>query len=375
MWNTPLDAPQCPADGAAVQHVAGDVLDVEVGDVVELGPVTDRDAHVVPALDEQPRDVRPDQTRGPGDEDRWHARSVSAMCRVPPGHMPVAVVTDTTHYLPADFVAEYGIHLVSLYVRWGDELERESEMPDFDAFYERLRTAPELPTTSQPSIGDFLAVYEPLLETGDDIVSIHLSAGISGTYDGALQAKAQLEEQGHSGRIEVVDSATAAGGMGLVARRGGRGGALGRRAERRRRPARDAAREQLKIWFAVDTLEYLRRGGRIGAAQAWLGGALKIKPILSLEHEITPVERVRTSGKAFERHGRVHARRGHDDGADALGRPAHPGRPTWPSASSTPAARSSARDPFFVSEVGPVIGAHAGPGLVGVGGIPLSLVR
>ena len=286
--------------------------------------------------------------------------------------MPVAVVTDTTHYLPASFVADYGIHLVSLYVRWGEELERESDMADFDAFYGRLRTARELPTTSQPSIGDFLAVYEPLVESGHEIVSLHLSAGISGTYDSALQAKAQLEEQGHQGRIEVVDTATAAGGMGLVAVAAAAKARAGAGTSEVVAAA-EAARAQLKIWFAVDTLEYLRRGGRVGAAQAWLGGALKIKPILSLEHEITPVERVLTSGKAFERmveYMRSRAEDGadawvvqHIQAADVAERLVERGREIY------------GTDPFFVSEVGPVIGAHVGPGLYGVGGIPLSMTR
>ena len=290
-------------------------------------------------------------------------------CRV--AVLAVAVVTDTTHYLPADLVAEQGLHLVSLYVRFGETLERESEMPDFTSFYDRLRTAKELPTTSQPSIGDFVSVYEPLLERGDDIVSIHLSAGISGTYDSALQAREQLEERGHRDRIEVLDSQTACGGMGLVAlaaaaaARGGAGrGEVVARAQE--------AREALKIWFAVDTLEFLRRGGRVGAAQAWLGGALKIKPILTLEAEITPVERVRTSGKAFERMvDFMRSRAG--DGADAwvvqhiqaeeqAARLVERGREIY------------GHDPLFVSEVGPVIGAHVGPGLLGFGGIPRALV-
>ena len=94
----------------------------------------------------------------------------------------VAVVTDTCHYLPRQLVAARGIHEVSLYVHWDGREDREADLPDFDAYYEHLRTARELPTTSQPSIGDFLAVYEPLLTQGHDIVSIHLSGGISGTF-------------------------------------------------------------------------------------------------------------------------------------------------------------------------------------------------
>ena len=285
---------------------------------------------------------------------------------------PVAVVTDTTQYLPADVVAQNDLHLVSLYVRFGDELERESEMPDFQGFYDRLRSAKELPTTSQPSIGDFVEVFEPLLEAGSDVLSVHISAGISGTYDSALQAKAQLEEQGHAGRIQVLDSATGCGGLGFMvlaaAAKARAGGGLSEVAAHA-----TAARDQLKVWFAVDTLEYLRRGGRIGAAQAWIGGALKIKPILSIESEITPVERVRTSGKAFERMVE-YMRSRHSDGADAwmvqhiqahdeAERLAERGRKIF------------GTEPMCIAEIGPVIGAHVGPGLLGVGGLPPSFVN
>lgn len=286
--------------------------------------------------------------------------------------MPVAVVTDTTQYLPADLAAERAIHQVSLYVRFGDTLERESDMADLDGFYERLRAARDLPTTSQPSVGDFLEVYEPLLEDGNDIVSIHLSAGISGTYDSALQACQALDERGLGGRIKVLDSATACGGLGAIvlaaSARARGGGGLNEVVAH----AREAG-EKLRVWFAVDTLEYLRRGGRVGAAQAWLGGALRIKPILSIESEITPIERVRTSGRAFDRMV-DYMRSRQSDGADG-----------W-IVQHIQAADQAERlveagreifgcEPVFVSEVGPVIGAHVGPGLLGVGGLPASYLR
>src|SRR5829696_5934394 len=117
----------------------------------------------------------------------------------------VAVVSDTCHYLPRRLVAARAIHEVSLYVHWDGREDREADLPDFDAYYEHLRTAKDLPTTSQPSIGDFLAVYEPLLADGRDIVSIHLSGAISGTMASAEQAKEQLAGQGGE-RIHVVDS-------------------------------------------------------------------------------------------------------------------------------------------------------------------------
>jgi DegV family protein with EDD domain len=285
---------------------------------------------------------------------------------------PVAVVSDTTHYLPADAVAAADVRQVSLYVHWQGRDDREADLPDFDAYYDHLRSAPELPTTSQPSVGDFLACYEKLLDAGQDIVSIHISAGISGTYDSALTAKAQLDEAGRGGRIEVIDSATACGGLGLVvlaAAAAARGGGGIEDVVHRAR----AAREDLKLWFCVDTLEFLRRGGRIGSASAWLGTTLRIKPILKVEAEITPVERVRTSGRAFERMVE-YLRACHDDGADAwvvqhiqaadvAERLVERGRELF------------GTEPTFVSEIGPVIGAHVGPGLIGVGGIPSACMR
>jgi DegV family protein with EDD domain len=133
------------------------------------------------------------------------------------------------------------------------------------------------------------------------------------------------------------------------------------------------AREELKMWFAIDTLEYLRRGGRIGGARAWIGSALKIKPILTLEAEITPVERVRTRGRALERL-RDYARKRHESGADA-----------WvvqhiQDSESAAELVDDCREifgcePAFVSEIGPVIGAHAGPGLLGVGSVTRSVLE
>jgi DegV family protein with EDD domain len=284
----------------------------------------------------------------------------------------VAIVTDTTHYLPADLVAANEIHEVSLYVHWQGRDDREVDLPDFDGYYEHLRTAPDLPTTSQPSVGDFLAVYEPLLDAGHDVVSIHLSAGISGTYDSALAAKARLDEQGREGRIEVVDSSTACGGLGLVALAAAAGGRAGEDVEAVVRRAK-AAREGLNLWFCIDTLEFLRRGGRIGASSAWLGTTLRIKPILKVEDQITPVERVRTSKRAFERMV-DYLRSGHEDGADAWV-VQHIQSPDQAERLAERGREIFGSEPQFVSEIGPVIGTHVGPGLIGCGGIPSSFLR
>jgi DegV family protein with EDD domain len=284
----------------------------------------------------------------------------------------VAVVTDTTTYLPRELVERHGIHEVSLYVNWNGHAQRESEIADYDAFYDQLRSAAEMPSTSQPSVGDFLAVYEPLLAQGRDIVSLHLSSGISGTVLAAEQARETLIERGVGpDRVIVVDSRTAGAGQGMMAiaaANAARDGASARAVV----AAAQAVREALKMWFALDTLEFLRRGGRIGAAGAWLGSALKIKPILTFEETVQPVERVRTSARAFERMVEYLEDR-HDSGCDVyfmqhiqahdtIERLAERGREIF------------GREPEFVSEMGPVIGAHAGPGLVGVSGLPGRLV-
>jgi DegV family protein with EDD domain len=283
--------------------------------------------------------------------------------------MAVAIVSDTCHYLSPELVAQQGIHQVSLYVHMPEGAQRESDITDYDAYYEQLRTAPDLPTTSQPSIGDFLAVYEPLLDGGDDVVSIHLAGGMSGTVRSAEQAREQLGER--ADRVHVIDSRSACGGQGLVllaAAAAARGGADGAAvADHARR-----ARAELKLWFAIDTLEYLRRGGRIAGAQAWLGSALKIKPILTVESEITPVERVRTSRRAFERMVEL-LRSCHEDGADAW-MVQHIQAPREAEALAARGAEIFGCEPRLISEIGPVIGTHVGPGLLGAGGLPSSFL-
>lgn len=285
---------------------------------------------------------------------------------------PVAIVTDSTHYTPPELIAAAGVHEVSLYVRDGGEPRREREISDYDAFYAQLRAGGELPTTSQPSIGDFLAAYEPLLDAGHDIVSIHLAGGISGTVGAAGQAKALVDERRDDGRIVVIDSETACGGLGMVvlaAAGAARGGAGIDEVVVRAREARAA----LAIWFCIDTLEYLQRGGRVGRAQAWLGGALRIKPILSLEAEITPVERVRTAARAFERLV-DYMRMRRADGADGWVIQ-HIQAPERAAELVDRGRELFGCEPQWVSEVGPVIGTYTGPGLLGVGGVPARLLR
>jgi DegV family protein with EDD domain len=284
----------------------------------------------------------------------------------------VAIVTDTTQYLPREVIERHGLHLVSLYVNWNGRTDREIDLADYDAFYEFLASGGELPSTSQPSVGDFLAVYEPLVEQGDDILSIHLSGGISGTVRAADQARDLLIERGMPAeKMVVIDSLTGCAGhgfMSVAAANAVVGGAdlAGAVAAAR------AMRENLKIIVMVDTLEYLRRGGRIGSARAWIGATLKVKPILTIEGEMQPVERVRTASRAFERLV-THLEQRREDGCDGF---AIQHIQALPEAERL-AERGRAiygRDPELISEIGPVIGTHTGPGILGVTGLRRDLL-
>ena len=287
---------------------------------------------------------------------------------------PVSVVTDSTSYLPPDLIERNRIAVVPLYVVFGgDRTVPEVDITDYPAFFEELRSVEKLPTTSQPSVGDFTAAYEPLLADGGEVVSVHISGGLSGTPEAARQAKEALTRDGRGGeRIEVVDSTTAAGGLGfmvLAAAKAARDGATAQEAAEHVAQAR----KELRLWFAIDTLEFLRRGGRIGAASAWIGSTLKVKPILTVETEMTPVERVRTSSRMFQRL-LDYARACADSGADAWSAQ-HINAPDQCAELVERCTEIYGHGPTIVSEIGPVLSAHTGPGLLGTGAVPSRFVN
>ena len=280
----------------------------------------------------------------------------------------IAIVCDSTSYLPDPLLEEHGVQQVSLYVSIAGEQRREREIGDYGSFFERLRASDEGATTSQPSIGDFIEVYGPLLDAGRTIVSIHLASGISGTYESASQSRQRLIDEGRGGeRIHVIDSRTGCGGMGMLVLAAVAAAEAGEPVDAVIGQV-GAARDELRMWFAIDTLEYLRRGGRIGAARAWMGSALQIKPILTLDDEITPVERVRTRRRVFERLVQ-YAQELKDNGNDAWV-VQHIRDPDNAQRLVERCREVMGSEPLFISEIGPVIGAHTGPGLLGVGGVP-----
>ncbi len=276
----------------------------------------------------------------------------------------VAIVTDSTTYLPRELIDRWSITPVSLYVGWGGDLRPEHEYADLDAFYARLRDSPQLPKTSQPSVGDFLAVYRPLLEQGRDVVSIHLAEALSGTCQSAREAAAVLAAEGLGRNVTVHDAQTGAGGLGVLVLVAAELAERGAGAEEVLEGV-VRARESLGMWFCLDTLEYLRRGGRIGAAQAAVGTALKVKPILTFGTEIAPVGRVRTHRRGIERMA-AYLRELRDGGADAW-IVQHAQSPVDADRLVQLGQEVFGFDPLFCSQVGPVLGAHLGAGVL-VGG-------
>jgi fatty acid kinase fatty acid binding subunit len=280
--------------------------------------------------------------------------------------VPVAVVTDSTAYLPPGLVAERGIRVVPLEVRLGDRVGREGVDIDAAAVSAALADRHVTVQTSRPAPAEFATVFRAALAGGAaEVVSVHLSRELSGTWDAARLA---AEEVGPE-RVRVVDSRATAMGLGfavLAAADASDGGADGAAVE-------DAAADvaaRCRVFFCVDTLDRLRRGGRIGAAAALVGGALAVKPLLHVaQGRIVPLEKVRTTGRAAQRMLDLAVRAAGEGPADVAVH--HLGAAER---AEELAARLRERLPrvvrLLVSEVGAVIGAHAGTGLLGIVVVP-----
>lgn len=274
----------------------------------------------------------------------------------------VVIVTDSTAYLPTGLDVELGITVVPLHVvvngRAGTEGVDVSPADVAQALAERRGTV----STSRPSPADFAATYRALLADGaDGIVSVHLSSELSGTWDAARLAAAECEPEA----VRVVDSRTTAMGLGFAVLAAAEAAEAGTSLPEVERIAEQTV-DRTTTLFYVDTLEYLRRGGRIGAAQKWLGTALAVKPILHVvAGRIVPLEKVRTAGKALARLEELAVSAAGDAEVDvAVQHLAAADR------AAGLADRLRAGLPglhrLYDSEVGAVVGAHAGPGLIGV---------
>ena len=280
--------------------------------------------------------------------------------------MSIAVVTDSTAYLPAELVEQYGIEVVPLYVVLPGRSGREGQEIGPQEVTVAMATRGQQVSTSRPTPGDFVAAYRRCLATGAErIVSVHLSAELSGTWDAARLAAAQVGEH----IVTVIDSRATAMATGFAVLAAARAAAEGADAAAVADAARDAA-AVTSTFFVVDTLEHLRRGGRIGAAAAVLGSALAVKPVLHVaEGKVVPLERVRTSGRALNR---LVQRAVDTAGEGPASIAVH--HLSAPERAERLAAELRERLPklreLYVSELGAAIGAHVGPGAVGVVVVP-----
>ena len=271
-----------------------------------------------------------------------------------------AVVLDSTADFPEAPHRFPGWRVVPLYVRFGDESHRDYVDLTPEEFYRRLRSAPELPTTSQPTPADFLAAYEQLADY-ERIYSIHISGRLSGTIESARAAAAEAGAD----HIRIVDSDTASAAIAMVGlavqrrlERGTTGAEIDELAARYRREA--------GLLFTVDTLEFLARGGRIGRARAFAGQVLNVKPILTItEGEVVPVKRVRGNQKAFMEFVRAF-REGTPDAPGLRVGIAHADAPDRAEALAAMVRRERPQAEIELSTtLGAVIGTHAGPGTIG----------
>ncbi|MDK2982184.1 MAG: fatty acid kinase fatty acid binding subunit [Chloroflexota bacterium] len=274
----------------------------------------------------------------------------------------VKVIIDSTVYMPEKYLKELDIDVIPLHVIWGDDIYRDGVDISPEEFYGRLPDAKVMPTTSQPSPKEFMALYEKYVAEGRDILSIHISAQMSGTVDSANQAKAQL----NADNIEVVDSRFTTLGTAFQAISAARAAQQGASLQECADIARNV-RENTQIYFLVDTLEFLKRGGRIGGAAALLGSALNLKPILYFkEGAIESYEKVRTSKKALARIVEIAEKQIGDKRPVYIGisQATAPENAAWLKAEVQKRFKDSDIIEFVEAELSPVIGTHAGPGTV-----------
>ena len=273
--------------------------------------------------------------------------------------MTVRVVTDSTADLPPDLAAEHGITVVPLNLHFGQETYLDGIDITPDQFYQRLTSGAQLPTTSQPSVGAFMEVYEGLREGAEGIVSVHISAKLSGTCNSANQAKAELSE---TITVEVVDTELASLGLGLAALAAAKAAQSGAGLAEVAAEARRAA-DETSVLFMVDTLEYLQKGGRIGKAAAFFGGLLNVKPLLTIQDgQVHPLERARTRSKAMGRLEEMLQ-------AEAPIQQLAVMYTTTPDDANALAQRGAplvAPEQPIIGRLGAVVGTYAGPGLLGV---------
>jgi len=271
----------------------------------------------------------------------------------------VRIVTDSASDIPAEVAEELQISIVSMYVRFGTEVYRDGAELKTDEFYRKLVASRTVPTTSAPKMKDFSDVYDRLAEETDEILSIHLSSTFSSAYETALRASGRIKRECH---VEVIDSRTAAMGLGLVVIAAAKQAQRGLSLQQIAKTVKGVA-PKARVYVCFETLEYLRRGGRIGKAESLMGSPIKVHPIVGLEDgEIKPVGRERSRARALERLCNLVG-----EAANVSSLAVEQG------AAPNEAARLYSRltalfpgKPIYASMVGSAVAVHTGPRVVGI---------
>ena len=273
----------------------------------------------------------------------------------------IAVVTDSTAYLPAEYVKKHNIHVVPVRIHWDEKTLVDGVDITPSEFYERLAKSATIPSTSQPSAGDFSEMFKKLSKKYDGIIAPLVSSGISGTINSAETALTMFSEV----PVEIIDTHAASAGLGMVVKAVDKALADGKSVAETKKMA-NAIVKKLKLFFVVDTLKFLHKGGRIGGASRYFGTALNIKPILYLNEEgkIDALEKVRTKKKATERLVELALEQ-------ANGKPVsvgvlHANSPREVNDLKETLLEKLDCKEIDIYELSPAIGVHVGPGTIGL---------
>lgn len=277
--------------------------------------------------------------------------------------MKIAVLTDSTAYIPKEMREEHHIHMIPLQVVFGEKTFREETELDWRSFYKEVKNHDELPTTSQPSFGELIALYEELGKTYDAVISIHLSSGISGTYNSAASANTMVDHI----KVYPFDSEISCLAQGFYALKAAQLIKDGVDSPEEIIKELDDMKKTVRAYFMVDDLSHLQRGGRLSSAQAFIGGLLKVKPILHFDNKvIVPFEKIRTRKKAISR---IFELFGEDASKGIPMRAAviHANREEEAADIIQELSGKYPHVEFYNSYFGAVIGTHLGEGAIGIG--------
>ena len=275
----------------------------------------------------------------------------------------IALVTDSTAYIPDELCQQYNLTVAPQVLIWGDDNYQDGVDIQPDEFYARLKTAKVMPTTSQVPPATMKTIFEDLIDKGNDVLGIFISTKLSGTIQSAMQAKEMMGKAGE--KVNYVDSFSTSMALGFQVLAVARAIADGANLAEATALA-EKARDLTGVYFAVDTLEFLHRGGRIGGAQRFLGTALNMKPVLAVEEgRVEAVERIRTKGKALDRVLELVAEQTKSKNSIRLAA-LHAFAEEEARALLDKASKAINPIESLLTTVSPVVGTHAGPGTVGL---------